>query len=116
GRDWEKEDPLIVDETQICDNLKNMKVNKSMGPDGIHPQFLKELVDEVAKPLSIISEKSWQSGEAPADWKMGNITLNFKNGKKNDPGNYRPVSLTAVPGNIMEQILLKALIRQADNK
>ena len=35
-------------------SLKNMKVHKSMGPDEIHPWVMKEMVDEVAKPLSII--------------------------------------------------------------
>lgn len=53
-----------------------------MGPDEMNPQVLGELVDEVARLLSIIFEKSWQSGEFPSDWKRGKISSIFQKEKR----------------------------------
>ena len=62
-------------------------------------------LDVIVGLLSIIFQRSWDSGKVPVDWKLANVPI-FKKGKKEDPGNYRPVSLTSVPGKIMENVIL----------
>ncbi|CAM4456862.1 unnamed protein product [Caretta caretta] len=82
-----------------------------MGPDELHPRVLKELAAVIAEPLAIIFENSWRTGEVPDDWKKANVVPIFKKGKKEDPGNYRPVSLTSVPGKIMEQVFKESILK-----
>ena len=102
-------DKLPTDPEHVQDLLFHLDPYKFMGLDGIHPRALRELADIIAGPLSIIFQWSWVSGEVPVDWKMANVVPIFKKGKKENPGNYGPVSLTSVPGKIMEKIILEVI-------
>ncbi|KFO81232.1 RNA-directed DNA polymerase from mobile element jockey, partial [Cuculus canorus] len=102
--------PMIQEET-VRDLLAHLDTHKSMGPDGIHPRVLKELADVLSKPLSIIFQWSWLTGDVPLDWRLADVVPIYRRGCREDAGNYRPVSLTSVSGKVMEQVILSAIMK-----
>ena len=68
------------------------------------------LQDALEQPLASVMNKSMITGEVPKDWKAANVTQIFKKGSREDPGNYRPVSLTAVCCKIMESIIKENIV------
>ncbi|CAM4574506.1 unnamed protein product [Lepidochelys kempii] len=108
---WGRDGQPSVEIEVVRDYLEKLDVHKSMGPDELHLRVLKELAAVIAEPLAIIFENSWRTGEVPDDWKKANVVPIFKKEKKEDPGNYRLVSLTSVPGKIMEQVLKESILK-----
>ncbi|KAJ7407664.1 hypothetical protein BTVI_62456 [Pitangus sulphuratus] len=108
-RDGEHNRLPVIQEEVVSDLLNHLDTHKSMGPDGIHPRVMRELAEELTKLLSIIYQQSWLTREVSDDWRLANVTPIHRKGQKEDPGNYRPVSLTLVPGKVMEQIILIAI-------
>lgn len=52
----------------------------------------------MVKLFSVISERSWRSGEVPGDCRKPSVAPIFRKGKKVDLGIYVLVGLTLVPG------------------
>lgn len=87
---------LWVNPEGVRDLLLQLDPYRSMGYDRINVRIHKELADTITRHLLIIFEQSWESGDV----------LVFNEGVKDDPGSYRPVSLTPVPGKIMEMMII----------
>ncbi|KAK4807164.1 hypothetical protein QYF61_024284 [Mycteria americana] len=114
-RDREQNEAPIMQGEMVSNLLHHLDTHRSMGLDGIHPRVLRELAEVLTKPLSILYQQSWLTGEVPVDWRLANVTPIYKKGWKEDPGNYRPVSLTSVPGRVMEQIILSAITQHVQD-
>ncbi|KAF2358335.1 Reverse transcriptase domain [Trinorchestia longiramus] len=75
------------------------------GPGGLGPRILKETAEVISEPLTNIFNRSLETGIVPDDWKRANITPIFKNGNRQIPYNYRPISLTSVISKAIERLL-----------
>lgn len=103
---------ITITEKDMFEALNSLNVNKSQGPDGIHPKLLKELAQELSYPLKLLFDKSLKEGKIPNQWKEAEVRPIFKNkGKKTSPGNYRPVSLTAIICKVFEKFIRDAMCR-----
>ena len=68
--------------------LLDINPNKSPGPEGWPLLTLKETAEQICTPLSILFNKSLESGILPQDWKSAQVTPIFKKGNRHSPNNY----------------------------
>ena len=103
-------DNLEVTKEEVIQKLRKLKIDKSPGPDAMHPRLLKELAVEIGTALETIFNSTVTNGTIPEDWKQAQITAIFKKGNRKSPCNYRPVSLTCVVCKVMESIVRDRII------
>ena len=71
----------------VRSKLEKLRLNKASGPDNVNVNLLKNCL-ELDLPLSLLFNKSLQSGHLPQDWKDANITPLFKIGSRTSTSNY----------------------------
>ncbi|KAK4818458.1 hypothetical protein QYF61_013664 [Mycteria americana] len=114
-RDGEQNEAPIIQGEMVSNLLHHLDTHKSMGPDGIHPRVLRELVEVLTKLLSILYQQPCLTGEVPVDWRLANVTPIFKKGQKEDPGNYRPVMEQIILNTIMWHVQANQVIRPSQH-
>ena len=91
--------------------LQNLQVTKATGPDNISARVLRECATVLAPSLSRLFRVSLRSGRVPAGWKRGRISVCHKGGPKDNPENYRPISLLPIVSKVLEAIINRRLRR-----
>ena len=101
---------MTISEDAVLDMLKNLNVNKSLGPDDIHPRMLHELADLLAAPITVLFNRSIQGEELPKDWKLQYVSPIYKKGQRSLAENYRPISLTCILCKLLESMVRSVVL------
>ena len=104
-----------VTEPGVLNLLFNLKVHKSPGPDDLSPRVLREAACFISPVLCFIYNQSLSTGTLPDDWRIANIFALHKKGSKDNPENYRPISLTSVCSKLLEHIVYSSISRFLDS-
>ena len=109
------DEEFVFEETtssHIFSLLSKLCKSKATGLDNISAKLLRECPDLIAESLTYIFNQSLLTGIFPDEWKSARATYTplYKNsGKRNDPTNYRPISVIPVVAKIFERVVYDQL-------
>ena len=83
--------------------IKALNNSKSPGADRIPVKILKDAINLVSEPLTLIYNSSLERGIFPQIWKLARVAPIHKAGTKTDVNNYRPISVLSVVSRILEK-------------
>ena len=95
--------------------LQKSNQRKTTGPDMIPTRNLKECSEELAPILTIIFNRTLQTGNVQEDWKSADISEVFKKGQQYDPANYCPVSWTCLCCKMLEHFIVNSVMKHVNH-
>ena len=101
---------LPTDASEVNCLLNEINVNKSTGPDGLHPAVIKSVAQHISPILVHIFNNSMVTGIIPKALKVAQITPIYKADNPMEFINYRPISILPVLSKILEKVVLKRLL------
>ena len=101
--------PLITI-SQVAEFIRKLDPRKSTGLDGVGTRILKMACDIISPSIAALINKSITSGSFPNQHKQAKVYPIFKNGSKDDPSNYRPISILPTISKFFEKHVNSHLI------
>ena len=101
-------DLLSIEE--VATLVKSINVYKSSGLPDINSRLMKDGFLALTDQLRFIMNLSLQTGIFPDEWKLATVTPIPKTGDLTNVNNIRPISLTALPGKLLEKHVHKKLV------
>ena len=98
--------------TEIDNLINKLKNNKSTGVDNIINEFIKYSPPEFKYLLTKLFNVILRTGLIPTNWCLSFISPIFKNkGSRNDPNNYRGISLISCLGKLFTALINERLTK-----
>ena len=98
-------------EKEISNIIVSLNAGKATGANSIPNFLLKEFKEELKKPLAIITNMSFITGQFPTKGKEAHIIPSYKKGDKLECSNYRPISLLSNISQIIEKAMYTRLYK-----
>ena len=95
----------------VREAVNKVKTSKGFGIDGISSYFLKLLLSFIEHSLVLMLNKFLGTASFPDSWKSARVTPIFKDGKKDEKSNYRPISILPVVSKLFERMVFNQLFR-----
>ena len=100
---------MTVSEDEVLVEIKKLKNKKSTGIDEISSGILKLSAEEITPSLTFLINRSITDKVVPSRWKIAKVIPLFKKGDKNQPNNYRPISLLPIVSKLLERVIHRQL-------
>ena len=98
-------EPPTVNEIIAC--IGSLNANKAVGYDNIPAYFLKVAAPIIAPYLCFLIDYAFLNGIFPDNCKIAKVIPIHKKGKKDNPSNFRPISILTCISKVIEKMIYK---------
>ena len=91
--------------------MMDIDICSSSCVNGVNAKICKAVLDKIPSKFQHLFANSLYTGKFPEAWTCSYVTLIPKEGNKNTPGNWRPISQTIVYAKILEKIVHKQVLK-----
>ena len=98
-----------VSDSELCSNVLSLSSSQSLGSDGRLLDIIKNNIHYINHQLTYIFNLSFSQGVFPNLLKNAIVVPIHKNGKRDDPNNYRPISILTTFSKVLEKLFIPDL-------
>ena len=100
---------------EIKKGLSEISNGTAEGADGISNELMKFGGDPMAHSLVVLFNMIWMAEKNPSSWREGLLVNLYKKEDREDPGNYRGITLLSCVGKLFCRILSDRLATELEN-